>query len=101
MWPLLGSTRPARMRRKVDLPEPDLPSTATISPSFRRKSMRSRTRRPARSGVLKLLQTASASINTSSAIAPSSVETQALGGNVVEPAPEQTVEHDDIEAQHG
>src|ERR1700732_1260122 len=90
------------MRRKVDFPEPDLPSTATISPSFRRKSIRSRTRRPARSGVLKLLQTASASINNSSAIAPSSsVETQALGGNVVEPAPEQAIEHDDIKAQHG
>src|SRR5260370_14645256 len=102
MWPLLGSTRPARMRRKVDLPEPDLPSTATISPSRRRKSMRSRTRRPARSGVLKLLQTATASISTSSAMSGlPSIETQALGGDVVEPAPEQSVEHDDIKAQHG
>src|SRR5260221_6714896 len=102
MWPLLGSTRPARMRRKVDLPEPDLPRTATISPSFRRKSMWSRTRRPARSGVLKLLLTATASISTSSAMSDlPSVEAQALGGDVVEPAPEQSIEYNDIDAQHG
>src|SRR5258708_11681611 len=101
MWPLLGSTRPARMRRKVDLPEPDLPRTATISPSFRRKSMWSRTRRPARSGVLKLLLTATASISTSSAMSSlPSVEAQALGGDVVEPAPEQSIEYNDIDAQH-
>src|SRR5262249_44442809 len=90
--------RPARMRRKVDLPEPDLPGMATISPSCRRKSMRSSTRRPARSGVLKLFETASAAIRLSGMM--TSIHAQTLGGKIVEAPPEQPVEQDDIEAEN-
>src|SRR5260370_28487542 len=94
--------RPARMRRKVALPEPDLPSMATPSPSLRRKSMRSRTSLPAPAGVLKVLHTASAAMRIGSATGSlPSVEAQALGGNVVEPAPEQAVQQDDIETENG
>jgi len=46
MAPLVTSDKPAISRRNVDLPEPDLPRIATISPSRTSKSMWSSTNRP-------------------------------------------------------
>ena len=48
----VGAMRPARQRSRVDLPEPDLPRSATISPSWSSKLMSSSTGRGAPSGVV-------------------------------------------------
>ena len=41
--PLVGCTRPASARRKVDFPAPERPRIATISPSYRLNEMSSST----------------------------------------------------------
>src|SRR5580658_6787630 len=92
--------RPARMRRKVDLPEPDLPRQPTISPVQSVKSTSSSTGRPTTSPPRNTLLTPEATIMACWSIAFSSVESQLFGGHVVEPAPQQTVEQDNIDAQH-
>ncbi len=58
------------MRSKVDLPEPDWPSSATISPCFRRKSTPSSTERELPSADLKLLATFFNSMSTVIAALP-------------------------------
>src|SRR5215469_6521747 len=55
---------PATQRSSVDLPEPDLPSSATISPSERVKLTPSSTGRAWPSGVVNVLVTDSASMIT-------------------------------------
>src|ERR1700745_88540 len=60
--------RPATQRSRVDLPEPDLPSRATISPSERVKLTPSRTGRARPSGVLNVLVTDSAVMITAPAL---------------------------------
>src|SRR5580658_5264090 len=91
--------RPARMRRKVDLPEPDLPRQPTISPVQSVKSTSSSTGRPPTSPPRNTLLTPEATIMACWSIAFSSVEPQLLGGEVIEPAPQQAIEQDDIDDQ--
>ena len=55
---------PATHRSSVDLPEPDLPSSATISPSDRVKLTPSRTGSAPPSGVVNALVTDSAAMIT-------------------------------------
>mmetsp|Transcript_20438 Transcript_20438/g.48715 ORF Transcript_20438/g.48715 Transcript_20438/m.48715 type:complete len:440 (+) Transcript_20438:476-1795(+) len=43
MWPASGSSSPARQFSSVDLPLPDSPNSATISPAARSRSMREKT----------------------------------------------------------
>jgi hypothetical protein len=61
--PLSAWARPAMMRSSVDLPEPDLPSRATISPSASAKSTPSSTVRGLPSGLRKDFDTPRRSIS--------------------------------------
>src|SRR6266487_1040857 len=110
-------------RSSVDLPEPDLPSRATISPSCRAKVMPSRTGRARPSGVVNVLVTCSAVMRTlgwvgavlgrrvvsvligSSAgrvwqvsVSPAGVTASSGFGEPVQAAPEQPVDGDDVHA---
>src|SRR5215469_3936882 len=110
---------PATQRSSVDLPEPDLPSRATISPSERAKLTPSSTGRAWPSGVVNVLVTDSASMITVPVrvtvslltIESSSVSagqtTRVAGsqrvppfGQSVQPAPEQPVGQDHVDAHH-
>src|ERR1700730_3290843 len=100
---------PAMHRKSVDLPHPDLPRSATISPSYSSKLMSSRTAKGCPSGVVKSLETCETSTMTSPATRRSEsmggwiigtlLSQRVLGlGQVVEPPPHQAVDHDNIEA---
>ena len=65
--PVEGAIRPAMQRSRVLLPEPDLPSSATISPSWSSKSMPSSTTSGWPSGVVKFLVTPSTAMIVSPA----------------------------------
>ena len=106
---------PAMQRSRVLLPEPDLPSSATISPSWSSKSMPSSTTSGWPSGVVKFLVTRS----TAMIVSPAPPSAVALGwcwweswssprgarservlglGEVVEAPPEEPVDQHDEEA---
>src|SRR5215469_7930587 len=82
---------PAMQRSRVDLPEPDLPSSATISPSRRVKVMPSRTGSACPSGVVNALVTLLTS--TIAAMVVFFLLLQAVPGfgQVVEASPEEPV----------
>src|SRR5215469_7957260 len=124
MEPSLGATRPARSRRKVDFPDPDLPRIATISPSRRAKSIWSSTSRARWSGVRYVFDTASVrskgtvisdsfSVNSPRPLSDCTtrpipcvvrvsqlIEAQALGSEIVEAAPQQPVESEHIQTEN-
>src|ERR1700752_2231907 len=100
------------MRSKVDLPDPDLPNRATISPVRSCRSIESRTRSSSPAAPGKLLLTASTSISTSPAgavvvgvvmwLAPIVSGLGELEGVTtlrkrIQTPPEQAVEADDVE----
>ena len=62
--PAVGAMSPAMQRSSVDLPDPDLPSRATISPSCNRRLTSSRTGSSWPSGVAKCLVTWATSMMT-------------------------------------
>src|ERR1700716_3332999 len=107
------------VRSRVDLPEPERPSRATISPARNCKVMSSRTRSSSPAAPVKLLLTFSTPTITSPApsgvcvvmgtsrtrrdqagFQPGSGQRVAAFGQGVEAAPEQPVESDDVEAHH-
>src|SRR6476646_877903 len=114
MVPVVGAMSPAMQRKRVLLPEPDLPSSATISPPWSSKSMPSSTTRGWPSGVMKFLVTCSTAMMVSpSSPSPagrgrvvwvgvtvrSSWSERVLGfGEVVQAAPEEPVHEHDEEA---
>src|SRR5271165_2344395 len=102
------------IRSKVDFPDPDRPSRATISPARNCRSMQSRTRSSSPAAPGKLLLTASTSMRTSASgrvdegvirFAPHGGEPGRSEGvaalcQCVEAPPEQAVQCDDVEAHH-
>src|ERR1700720_677153 len=101
------------IRSNVDLPDPDLPSSATISPVRSCRSMESRTRSSSPAAPGKLLLTPLTSMSTSpGAVVGVGVVMRGLLSvwvwglsegvaalrNRIEPPPEQPVDGDDIEA---
>src|SRR5271165_6203577 len=102
------------IRSKVDFPDPDRPSRATISPARSCRSMESRTRSSSPAAPGKLLLTASTSMRTSAcerigegvviSVAhdgePGRSEGVAALCQCVEAPPEQAVHRDDVEAHH-
>src|SRR6218665_2424436 len=86
------------MRSRVDLPEPDGPSSATISPSARWKSTPSSTVRALPSEALKPLPTFFSSINAPMPAAPS--EMHSRFGDAVQPAPDPVVHSHHEHAHH-
>src|SRR4051812_23392192 len=86
------------MRSSVDLPEPDCPSKATISPSARRKSTPSSTERAAPSASLKDLPTPLSSTMASAMGIPRTIirshwrsEMHPVLGQLIEPPPDEVV----------
>src|SRR5580765_2986000 len=86
------------MRSKVDLPEPDWPSSATISPSARRRSTPSSTDRAAPSAARNDLPTPFSS--TMPSAIQSSSKMHPVLGQVIEPAPDEMVHAHDEHVHH-
>src|ERR1700741_2748588 len=86
------------MRSRVDLPEPDLPSRATISPSASRKSTWSSTFRGAPSAVRNDFATSLSSSSVSAIFRRPLVV--ALFAHEVQAPPEQSVEGHHVQAHH-
>src|SRR3569832_367686 len=97
--------RPATMRSRVDLPEPERPRSATISPSRSVRSTRSSTVRCSPAGVSKALATpdtsSTARLRSSTPMEPSSADPEPPLREAVERPPQQAVEQDDEQRHHG
>src|SRR5476649_165637 len=99
-WPLSACSRPAMMRSMVDFPEPDWPSSATISPSCSAKSTPSSTERAVPSADLKCLPTDSVRRLLESYEFLAMLKVQPALGHAVQPAPDEVVEAHDEDAHH-
>src|SRR5205814_5894868 len=89
---------PAMMRSSVLLPEPDCPSSATISPSRRVKSTVSSTGRTWPSADRKVLPTSFSSMMA--CVTSASSEMHAVLGQAVQPSPEEVVQSHHEHAHH-
>src|SRR5664279_2446974 len=88
------------MRSKVDLPEPDCPRRATISPLARRKSTPSSTARALPSAERKDLPTALSSTIASDMSVLSCSEVHPVFGHLIEASPDEVVHAHDEDAHH-
>src|SRR6185312_1482985 len=105
MSPPLGRLRPAIRRSSVDLPEPERPSSPTISPSRSDRLTSSRTLRAPPPGLRKDCRTARTSSkfvdSTSAMAAISSIKGQSALGEQIERSPQQPVAQDHEDGHHG
>src|SRR5450631_2086180 len=102
--PLLGAMSPEMIRNSVDLPDPERPSSPTISPADRLSLASSSTTRGSRPGapnVLQQLRTSRSADVAGVDISVTSIGAESSFGKSVERAPHGSVKRDHIERHDG
>src|SRR5262245_28907523 len=100
MAPELGCDSPAMRRSSVDLPDPERPSSPTISPWATLSSMPSRTSNSDPSGLRKACRISCVSSKGMASMSSTSAKAIPSLGVVVERPPERTINHDNEQAHH-
>src|SRR5882672_11993205 len=100
MTPEFGANSPEMRRSSVDLPDPERPSSPTISPSATPSSMPSSTSNSDPSALGKAFRTAWVSSKATAFISSTSAKTIPAFGVTVERPPERTIKRDHEQAHH-